>query len=215
MEPLGNKLFKGAKYGAAAGGVAGGVFGALKAQEKLDAMPVETVTISQHQRPIYENRTYNVDNKLVKVEVPVRNEDGSLKMETVPERTVSGKGRPVINQTTHEVQDPIGADPVFQVKFDNEGNPITQKAGEWIETTVDFNSGVSRVKSALLYGAIGMGAGAAGGALIALALDKLAKPDEVQNPVNNGNNPPANPPPQEEPPEEVPVQPLPGLDKRK
>lgn len=193
MKSLGNKLFKNAAIGGGAGAVGGGIFGAIKAQKKIDALPTQEVNVDSYQRPVFEEQQIGentmfdqFDEKYkepIIARVPVRNEDGSLKMETAPERTVTGKGEAIRGSRTHDIETPDYL--ATRPKEDSHEYKVVRyrKIGEWEEPMIRFDTGVSRIAHVFGYAAAGMAIGATGGALVTLALDKLT--GEEQKPAQS------------------------------
>lgn len=198
MSEIGRKMFVGAGIGAGVGAVAGGIYGGISANAKIENLPTETVTLSGHQRPLYEERAVgrNTSTRIdftgdaplgnghssytVTAKYPMRNADGSLQMEQIPARQVTGHGRPVTTELQHEIREPSGVRTNTHVG-DNYGDGVNadtyttvdyRTVGYWKEPVVRFETGVSTFGHIAGYAALGLTAGAIGGGLIAVALDK-------------------------------------------
>lgn len=194
---LGSKLFRNSAIGGAAGTVGGGIFGAIKANRKIKALPKDTVTLRAHDKPVYDTIVVgdeyapiymtDTDGNVstipnwddVDAKFPMRNEDGALQMEHVPAKTISDHGRAIVSEVTHNIKEPSNIpsyEEFQQMKADGKSYDYEyikyKKVGQWKEPVVKFETGISRAAHVFGYAAAGMALGAAGGALITLALDK-------------------------------------------
>jgi hypothetical protein len=201
MSEIGSKMFKGAGLGAGVGAVGGGVYGYIKAQGEIEKLPTETVTLSKYDQPLYEEKivgkNIDVDVNLenlkegdtsgthvtaydVKAKYPLKNPDGTVKMDHMPARTITGHGKAIMSEVSHPIEEPsnIGS---YQSAGDNYGNGVGynkyttveyRTIGHWLEPTVNFETGVSLVGNILGYAAAFAVAGGIGGAVIAAVLDK-------------------------------------------
>ncbi|MFP4499278.1 MAG: hypothetical protein ACLFQV_13800 [Vulcanimicrobiota bacterium] len=197
MKPLGKKLFTGAAIGGGVGAVAGGITGGIIANQKIEALPTDTVELGSFKKPMFEEKVMGRDTNInldfegggyngvsshsVTAKFPVRNPDGTLHMQEVPGRTVTGHGKAMVTERLHEIREPVGTEKSTYAG-DNFGDGINvnshtrvkyKNVGYWKEPVVKFETGVSRAGHILGYAAAGLAAGATGGALVALALDKI------------------------------------------
>ena len=178
---IGNKMFTGAKIGGGLGAVGGGIYGGIKASQKINDIPVDTVELKGYEKPVFETKPiakeyHTVVRTTKTAEFPVRNPDGSLKMEQVPAKTVEGRGTPVFGEKVHEIKEPIkavqthflGNDEGF-INYNQFTNIEYENIGTWSEPTVRFDHGVNVGGYVLGYAAAGAAIGGLGGALVALA----------------------------------------------
>lgn len=196
MSEIGSKMFTGAGIGAAAGAIGGGIYGGIKAHQKIENLPTETVTLPGYDRPLYEERYVGRDSHInidfsgdgysgahsydVTAKFPLKNADGSVKMEHIPSQNITGHGKAVINDKMHPIQEPSGVRTHTNVG-NNYGDGVNVNShttvdyktiGYWKEPTVEFETGVSRFGHIMGYAAAGAVVGALGGALVAAAIDK-------------------------------------------
>ena len=186
-KPIGKKMFSGAKVGAGIGALGGGIYGGIKAQQKINALPVDKVELGGYDKPVYETRPvakemHGVFQSTKTAEFPVRNPDGSLKMEHVPSQIIEGRGEPVFSERSHDIKEPIKA---IQSHFlgNDEGlinyNEFTRveygKVGTWSEPLVSFDHGVNVLGNVLGYAAAGAVLGGVGGAIVGAAIGAAGK----------------------------------------
>lgn len=196
MKPLGQKMFKGAAIGGGVGAVAGGIYGGIKANQEIKSLPVDTVEIKGFDKPMYETRTVgnnmhvnidfenpeysHVSSHRTTAEFPLKNPDGSVKMEHIPARTVRGHGEAVVSEVVHDIKEPVDAHTsTYGGSNFGDGVSVNQYTsvdyrtiGHWTEPVVKFETGVSMAGNILGYAAAGLVVGGIGGALVSLALDK-------------------------------------------
>ena len=197
MNPLGKKMFKGAAIGGGAGALAGGIYGGIKAKGEINSLPVDTVEVGAYDKPLYETRTVannmhvNIDfdnpefsgvsSHRTTAEFPLKNPDGSVKMEHIPARTVTGHGEGRINEVVHDIKEPVGTSTSTYggTGYSGDGVNVNQYTtvdyrtiGHWTEPVVKFDTGVSMAGNILGFAAAGAAIGGIGGAVVALALDK-------------------------------------------
>jgi len=178
---IGKKMFGGASTGAALGAVGGGIYGGIKAQQEVNTVPVDKVELRGYDKPVYESRPvakemHGIFQTTKTAEFPVRNTDGSLKMEHMPSRTVEGRGKPVFGEINHEIKEPykavqshwLGNDEGF-VNYNEFTSVKYDTVGTWTEPTVRFEHGVNVGGYILGYAAAGAVIGGIGGALVGLA----------------------------------------------
>ena len=179
---FGKKMFKGSITGGAMGGFLGGLYGNKVAQDLIENPPLDTVEISAYERPHFVERTVGgnghigfdgVTYEKVNAIFAERNADGSLKMQEVPAQKLTDYGKGKVSWYKQEV-----TDPVIHRGIDSEGGinaktKITyEPTGEtWYEPEAYFEPiEVNVLGQIAKYSAIGIAAGAIGGALTALAL---------------------------------------------
>jgi hypothetical protein len=117
-------IVKGVVVGGAAGAFVGSLYGYLKAQDEVNKVPIETVTLT-YGEPTYvskeigkipENKyvpnwgwftsTDNTPTKPVIEQVPVKDENGKVVYKEVT-KTFSGHGKPVVKYETKQVKEPV------------------------------------------------------------------------------------------------------------
>ncbi len=126
VDPVGVILggVEGVILGGISGVCVGALYGAFKAEDEINKVPVETVTLT-YKEPTYVSKEIgkipedkyipnlgwltNIDNtptKPVIKEVPVKDEDGRVVYKEVV-KTFSGHGKPVFSYQTKEVKEPV------------------------------------------------------------------------------------------------------------
>jgi gas vesicle protein len=119
-----DNIVTGAVVGGVAGAGVGALYGAFKAQDEINKVPVETVTLT-YKEPTYVSKEIgkipedkyvynwgwftNIDNtptKPVIKEVPVKDENGKVVYKEIV-KTFSGHGKPVVSYQTKEVKEPV------------------------------------------------------------------------------------------------------------
>lgn len=189
MNKLGKKLFKNAAIGGGIGAVGGGIFGGVKAKQKIDALPRDTVTLESYEKPVMErvkvgrnsftDGKYNGEPGTKKyADAPARNPDGAIKMEAVPEQTVEGPLKGRVEHRSHDIREPVGIRSYRKKVEIGDVSYYKRKwrvrygtVGEWTEPVAVFEHGVNVAGRVLGYAAAGMAVGATGGALVTLALE--------------------------------------------
>jgi len=119
-----DNIVTGAVVGGVAGAGVGALYGYLKAQDEINKVPIETVTLT-YKEPTYVSKEIgkipedkyvynwgwftNIDNtptKPVIKEVPVKDENGKVVYKEIV-KTFSGHGKPVVSYQTKEVKEPV------------------------------------------------------------------------------------------------------------
>jgi len=174
---IGQKMFKGAAIGAGVGAVGGGIYGGIKANQEIQKVPVDSIELRSYEKPVYE---YKYFERGKSADFPLKNPDGSFKMETVPSETVSGHGKPVLYEVKHPIQEPVRVRTYTRKKhsyevgigdYKTEKKVVYETTGSWEEPRVRFDHGVNVIGYVLGYAAAGAVLGGIGGALINLAIE--------------------------------------------
>jgi outer membrane lipoprotein SlyB len=114
-----NNIVTGAVVGGVAGAGVGALYGAFKAQDEINSVPIETVTLT-YKEPTYVSKEIgkvpkdkyvytkidNTPTEPVIKEVPVKDENGKVVYKEIV-KTFSGHGKPVVSYQTKEVKEPV------------------------------------------------------------------------------------------------------------
>ena len=119
---LGDSILKGATIGAGVGGATGIILGAIEANKKVKALPVESVTLNIKE-PVYEtkeigkipknqyvpswpwNSVNTTPTEPVYEKVPLKDKNGNVIYKEY-QQTFQGHGKPLVNYETKEVKEP-------------------------------------------------------------------------------------------------------------
>jgi len=196
MSELGQAMFGGAAIGAGAGFVTGGIYGGIVAQQKIEKLPLNQVTLPGYDRPLFEDRYVGRDTHMSisggidskydystarTATYPLKDAFGAVRFEHVPEQIVQGHGTPLVGSTQRPIQEPAfistntHVDTYNGVSVNTNTHVDYRTIGYWQQPYVNFETGISRFGHIMGYGLAGMAFGAAGGALIAAALHQAGK----------------------------------------
>ena len=209
MDSLGHKLVKNSAIGAGAGAAVGLGVGIWKNAQEIEKVPTDTVTLGGYDRPImdkvklgtdtwisadshsqYFNGAYNHD---VVVDTPVKNMDGSIKMEHVPEQTVTDHGKAIVGSKQVPIKEPcnVSTGTTTQIgsytETDANNNTHTynyvdvhnyvnydmKTVGSYTQPTVKFETGVNSAGIILTNVAMFAAIGGAIGAVATIVADKI------------------------------------------
>ena len=208
MSEIGKLAFKGAAIGGGAGLVTGAIVGGIEANNQIKKVPLESIEVPEQQRPVYEEKYIgtetdthiNYENPLLSytrtnneyAKFPVRNPDGSIKMETVPARVETGHGKPYIETTQKNITEPTNIRvsssswTETDTKTDPYGNTQEYITGQYLDQEIYYdnkivgnytlkeaefvhgvNVGGIVMKNIGIFTGIGVGVGAIAGAIYA------------------------------------------------
>ncbi|MBI2267090.1 MAG: hypothetical protein HYU64_18335 [Armatimonadetes bacterium] len=156
-------------------GMAGGIYGLQLAQRQIEKVPVETVTLREYEKPVLVDKSIEA----LPAKAPVIGPDGSVVMEKVPARNVSGHGKPIVTEEIHNIEEPVGVRRHTSfIKAGKATIPVVHRyvdyktIGTYREPHADFESGVSVLSNFLKYAFLGSAIGIIGTALSLAILDK-------------------------------------------
>lgn len=216
MEGLGSKLVRNTAIGAGVGAVAGLGYGAWKVHQEVEKVPCDTVTLSGYDRPVTQQVNLGTETRIsadsgspywgsgayshdVVVNAPVKNPDGSLKMEHVQPREVTDHGKAIVGTKDVPVREPVNVhkETVTEIGhthpnsyYDSNNNyhegseaPYVNvntyvrynmnTVGHYTEPTVKFETGVDSAGIILKNMAIFAGIGGAIGAAATVVMDRV------------------------------------------
>ena len=149
----------------------------FRANHQIEQQPLNTVTVPAHDIPMFDTRVVGEDRytsidtrhlrnsdsygSQVTAKYPVRNADGSLRMQHIPEQQITGHGKPLVNMNQRAIQEPsdirhnTSVDTSGKVDVHTTTSVSYKTIGYYQEPSVKWETGVSTFGQVMAYGALG------------------------------------------------------------
>jgi hypothetical protein len=216
MEGLGSKLVRNTAIGAGVGAAVGAGVGAWKVSQEIEKVPTDTVTLGGYDRPVMQKVNLGTETRIsadsnspywgsgvyshdVVVDSPVKNPDGSIKMEHVAPQTVTDHGKAIVGTESVTIKEPVNVrkETVTEIGhthadgyYDKNNNYVEgperpyvdvntyvrynwNNVGNYTKPTVEFEHGVNTAGIVLTNMAIFAGIGGAIAAAATVVMDRV------------------------------------------